>query len=218
MAARAVGRRKPSISIYRAVWSVAAVVLGSAGAYVSAMQQSSWLLGFGFAIILLSAVGIGVRYPSWSWTRVPVEITRTIVAVTAGWSIIGLVAILGGIGGLAGLMVVLTAPEVLAVIAQTARRTLARVTAGAAPKVVELPDLGQLPLVDLCGRWCASHAELRRLQHTRQVALLAALIAARASYLDELERRDPVGFDRWLTSAAGSDGDPRDYIAAPTST
>lgn len=218
MLADAVGRRKPSTSIYRVLWSVTALTLGSAGAYVSAVQQSRWLLGFGLAIILVSAVGVGVRYPGWSWTRVPAEVTRTVVTVAAGWSIIGLSALLGGIGGLAGLLVVLTAPEVLGWVKQTARRALARLTPGPTEANLAHPDLRQLPLIDLCRRWCASHLELRRLQHARQVAPLAALISARASYLDELERRDPAGFDRWLTSAAGSDGDPRHYIAARTST
>lgn len=217
MRAGAVGRREPVRSIYRVVWSVTAAVVGSVGAYVSAVQQSSWLLGFGFVIILLSAVGIGVRYPGWSWTRIPVEVTRTILALAAGWSIIGLSALLGGIGGLTGLAIVLTAPEVLTWLTRTVRRTLARLTTGP-PEATEAGplDLRQLPLVDLCRRWCASHGELRRLQHSRQVAPLAALISARASYLDELERRDPAGFDRWLTSDGGSDGDPGDYIAAPT--
>lgn len=193
-----------------------ALVVGIAGAYVSAVQQSSSVLGFGFAIIVLSAVGVGVRYPEWSWTRVPVEITRTVLTVAAGWSIIGLSALLGGFGGLIGLLVVLTAPEVLAWLARAARRALTRLTPGPTrPAEVLPPDLGQLPLIDLCRRWCASHVELRRLQHTRQVAPLAALISARASYLDELQRRDPVGFDRWLTSVGGSDSDPGDYIAPP---
>lgn len=215
----AAGRRKPSTSVYRVVWATAALVVGFLGAYVSAVQQSSWIVGFGLAVILASSVAVGVRYPRWSWTRVPVEISRTVVVVAAGWSTIGLIALFGGFGALVGLLLTVSAPEVLAWLARTADGTLAQLAGGPTAKTdTPRPDVGRLSMVELCGRWCASHAELRRLQHTRQVALLAVLISARSSYLDELERRDPAGFDRWLSSEAGLASDPGDYIASHTPT
>jgi hypothetical protein len=39
----------------------------------------------------------------------------------------------------------------------------------------------------------------------------AALVRRRQDVLDELERRDPVGFGRWL-GAAGPECDPADYV------
>ena len=42
-------------------------------------------------------------------------------------------------------------------------------------------------------------------------AVREAVVQRRQQALDELERRDPAGFSRWLTSGAGG-RDPADYV------
>ena len=41
----------------------------------------------------------------------------------------------------------------------------------------------------------------------------AELVRRRAETLDELERRDPVGFARWLAGSAAVDSDPAGYVS-----
>lgn len=58
-----------------------------------------------------------------------------------------------------------------------------------------IDELAQLDLPQLCNGWrgCA-----RSLAETSLVDLRHALAHLRALYLDELERRDPAGFELWV--------------------
>lgn len=206
-----------SMRIYRLGWTVVALLVGSLGAYVTSAQQSGLALVVGVGIGLIAAVGIGIRYPGWSWTAVPVEITRTVIAAAASWATLGLLVLIGPFGALVALVLTLSAPGVLTWIGHTVRHTLGRLDRTPTPAVASHHDIGRLSLADLCQRWCSSSAELHRLQLTHQFAALAVLVSTRESYLDELERRDPAGFGRWLASDTGSAGDPGGYLAAPTS-
>jgi hypothetical protein len=38
------------------------------------------------------------------------------------------------------------------------------------------------------------------------------VVRRRADVLDELERRDPIGFARWLTAERGLRNDPADFV------
>ena len=51
---------------------------------------------------------------------------------------------------------------------------------------------------ELCRAWQITSAALQRVSHPRPVQMLVEL---RVEYLDELERRDPQGFTRWLAEA-----------------
>ena len=59
--------------------------------------------------------------------------------------------------------------------------------------------------------WVRSSGSLARVQDpaTRQ-----ELVRRRQEALDELERRDPAGFARWLDSGATVDSDPAEYVSA----
>ncbi|WP_214367594.1 hypothetical protein [Pseudonocardia sp. H11422] len=62
----------------------------------------------------------------------------------------------------------------------------------------------------LCWEWRRSYIEVCRATdpvHFSRIVLL------RAAYLDELERRDPEGFRRWLGSGARAAGDPARFLA-----
>ena len=68
--------------------------------------------------------------------------------------------------------------------------------------VMSVPALGE--------EWVRSSAELARVRdpRTRQ-----ELVRRRQEALDELERRDPAGFTRWLEDGATVDSDPAAYVS-----
>jgi hypothetical protein len=67
--------------------------------------------------------------------------------------------------------------------------------------------------VALCRAWRISYLVL---DHARDPAQRAQVAAMRGQYLDELARRDPAGFRRWLTDGARAGGDPAPYLAGST--
>lgn len=78
--------------------------------------------------------------------------------------------------------------------------------------VVSLRPIGDgLSIRELCQQWRHSY---RALHHARDLAGGAQVVTTRAGYLDELERRDPVGFHRWLDEGARAAGDPSRFLTA----
>jgi hypothetical protein len=74
--------------------------------------------------------------------------------------------------------------------------------AGRPVSTMSVPALGE--------EWVHSSAELGRVRdpRTRQ-----ELVRRRQEALDELERRDPAGFGRWLDDGATVDSDPAAYVS-----
>ena len=67
-----------------------------------------------------------------------------------------------------------------------------------------------LTLEELCWAWRASYTALQRSEPTVQ----ARIVSERARYLDELERRAPAGFARWLATGARAGSDPTRFVTA----
>ncbi|WIX98592.1 hypothetical protein QRX60_31575 [Amycolatopsis mongoliensis] len=72
-----------------------------------------------------------------------------------------------------------------------------------------LPDAD---VAELCLVWRRSHEELRRTPDDDPAR--AQLAVVRQLLLDELERRDPAGFARWLENGALAGSDPLPFIRA----
>lgn len=66
-----------------------------------------------------------------------------------------------------------------------------------------------MTLNELCRAWRLSYP---RLQQATSTERRAQLVALRRQYLDELERRDPVGFGHWLQAGACAASDPSTYL------
>lgn len=66
---------------------------------------------------------------------------------------------------------------------------------------------------ELCRAWRITAAGLRRAQQRHDPAHLDQLLTARERYLDELERHNPAGFQRWLEASVDSASDPSPYLA-----
>lgn len=75
----------------------------------------------------------------------------------------------------------------------------------------EPPDVAGWTTPQLCAQWRRSYADL---QHARDTQAWQQVIAARQSYLDELERRDPAGFQQWLDDGARAAGDPSRFLTS----
>lgn len=63
---------------------------------------------------------------------------------------------------------------------------------------------------ELCRAWQASFTLLQRAGSPADLSLVAA---RRAGYLDEIQRRDPDGFQRWMASGARAGSDPRRFLS-----
>jgi hypothetical protein len=68
----------------------------------------------------------------------------------------------------------------------------------------------ELTTTELCHAWRASY---RAMLLARDAADVARMAAARERYLDALQRRDPAGFERWLSTEPAAGGDPGDFVS-----
>jgi hypothetical protein len=71
------------------------------------------------------------------------------------------------------------------------------------------PPLQDLTLAELGREWQRTAAAL---ESTTDPATREVLVRRRREALDELERRDPAGFTRWLTGGSTVDGDPARHL------
>jgi hypothetical protein len=166
------------------------------------------------AILLASAVsaclGAGVARESPRSGRYPAD-----VAWRAAVGTIAVLLVLNGLVVMAGNGVAAGCVGVAGVT--VAARWLLRSAAdgrgpGASAAVVPLVDPGDvsgLSVAQLGREWVRTSAALRQ---ARDPAVRQALVHRRQEALDELERRDPAGFARWLAAGATVDGDPTRYV------
>jgi hypothetical protein len=74
------------------------------------------------------------------------------------------------------------------------------------------PELRELTDEQLCRRWRASYKSSPR-QQSSTVKFIAG-VAERQMYLDELERRNSIGFAAWLAAGPQAAEDPLPYLTA----
>lgn len=75
-------------------------------------------------------------------------------------------------------------------------------------------DLRGLSLPELCWGWRASFMALERADSRTEYRRWDALVTVRRCYLDEIARRDPAGFARWIYAGARPASDPSRYLFA----
>jgi hypothetical protein len=76
------------------------------------------------------------------------------------------------------------------------------------------PDLPRLSTEALGQEWLRTSAAL---ESTGDPAMREQVVQRRVAALDELERRDPAGFARWLAAGATVDSDPAQYLRGDSS-
>jgi hypothetical protein len=152
------------------------------------------------------------------WRRV---VDHTVIGALGAIAALGLLRVSVAATFLAALVLGATAPLAF-------RRRGTRAAVQAAPSVpvsggepapapepvIAAPDLASMSTTDLVLAWRRSYAQLMRDRSAQQ---LAALAARRQQLLDELERRDSAGVERWLRSGARAASDPSRFLDRPTS-
>lgn len=185
------------------------------------------LVAVGVAGLLAGCMtaGIARERPAGSRDRSTFELAASVGAAT-----IGLLLLIAGIAALAGGAVAVLAVGtvllgVLVVRLARGRGAVARSTADRAPapphRVTErrahpaelamlLPPVAVLTTAELGQEWLRTNAILAgRLG----AAARASLVARREEALDELERRDPAGFARWMAAGPTLSSDPAGYVS-----
>ncbi len=200
-------------SIYRSLWwaSVLGVTAyGLLGAFRHLSVAELLLIGGGMA-----AQGVVYGWLVWGGGAAPHPRTLTLGAALSyailALSVLGL-GLLQGWGSL-----VIAAALCLAglPLGYRARSCAAREGSVAAqarepvgpPGTIHAETLGT---AELCRAWQITSAALQRVAHPGTVQVLVEL---RAEYLDELERRGPQGFTRWLAEAPAAT-DPTPFFPA----
>jgi hypothetical protein len=77
------------------------------------------------------------------------------------------------------------------------------------------PPVGLLPTSVLGSEWLRTTSVLGR---PVEPAARQEIVRRRQETLDELERRDPAGFARWLAAGAAADSDPADFVRGQRTT
>jgi hypothetical protein len=190
------------------------VLLLSCAGVVAAIGGIS-LGGSALAAIVLAAVvsgclAAGIAHETPSCERPPVEVAWRAAVATVGVLLggNGLVVVAGGAitSGLVGAVVL--AVGVRWAVRASGRPRRSGVVAAVVP--LSLPgDVRSLSVPELGREWVRTSAVLREVHDP---AVRQGLVRRRQEALDELERRDPAGFARWLASGATVDDDPTVYV------
>lgn len=98
---------------------------------------------------------------------------------------------------------------------QLQRRTVTPVAASRHRSGISLPStgLGDLSEQELCHAWRRSFLVLQDLMYRRDLPGQSHVAGVRQGYLDEMERRNPGGFSRWLAAGARPASDPSRYLS-----
>lgn len=208
-----------------------ACLLGSIGAVIGLLtihtSEVAGIVGIGAVVSCLTCLVAPLGRSTW------VQIGRVIIAgaLTAaiGVASTGLVWFLGPPGIVLAFLICVASPQALPGY-WAAARWCARVLAprkdlhgsnrGGGGTGQPLTPLASVPVVsvsalnnqELCQAWRISYTALQRIQLTGDITQQARLVAVRQAYLDELERRDPSGFARWLSAGARPASDPGRYV------
>jgi hypothetical protein len=212
---------------YRVLWLSACVPLGAIGATVGLIVSPGAVV---FSFLLVGSIGalLTFCFVDEYWERGPAGRLGLLVAgALIAW--VGVSAFVG-YASLLGPGVLLLATVVLAgspyAVTACSRRlrsvrapsmaqldAVARAFAYASPELVQLraPGLRDLTDEQLCKRWRTSYRGSQR-QQSSTVKLIAA-VAERQMFLDELERRNSVGFAAWLAACPEAAADPLPYVS-----
>ena len=216
------------MAAYRVAWWSAVHLLGGLCSFVALLNDRVWATAGAAVLVALSSA-----VASYVYSEVPSAGACCRQAARAGgfgflacFAAAGLVILVGlGVGLLVLVMFVVVSPPVqrcritmarrLTAQRLTARQVLLRPSPPSTPQADRVGPRRIVPVrslsdVELCLAWCLSSIALE--QHSPTAAGRAMLVAARQGYLDELERRDPEGFQRWLDAGAGPSSDPSQYL------
>jgi hypothetical protein len=180
------------------------------------------------ALVIMFSVAVIVAISSLTLTRGrPTEsasdlhaITRLILLRAAGGTVfvlsfIGLSVFLGALVWLLLFLAAASSPWLIGRGWRTLNRTPMEPEPARTPTnttQATLPDptvIRELSNKELCRAWRVSYLTMLGASSASD---LQRLSTARGAYLNELERRNPVGFKAWIDSGARASGDPEKFL------
>jgi hypothetical protein len=176
------------------------------------VRVGTWTIIGALAVLGLITAGAAIA--------VPAAVAAAIAAVV-GWSLAGNRSVwvalrLGSAGGagvlaIAGLALLVGAATFVAAPALVAPLVWTRRTRPPAEQAVveDQSALGNLSNAQLAREWHASYTALSMARDPRSLELICGL---RRRQLDEIERRAPGGFQRWIESGTWVRGDSAPFL------
>jgi MFS family permease len=173
-----------------------------------------------FVTFFLAGAFVGGAHSALLWivSEHRDRVTAAVAARVAGGAAAGaVVAVIGGClvpvigvwGAAVFLALVLTAPYLARELGTARRRPHRPLAAAAGAPALPAPPLHIFSLSEITAAWAASHDALRRSASPTDRSRIAAL---RQAYLDELEKRDAAGLQRWLESGRALTSDPAGFL------
>jgi hypothetical protein len=198
------------------IW-MAAGAAGFLGVVGGLALRGPGLVAVGVGGVLAAGTAAGIARESPAPRR---RSTVECAAQAASWTV-GAILVLAGIATLAGpVPAVLCVGATVAVLLVRFGRSLpvaGAATPGQPSGVLRFPVDQPRPVrraairstADLCQEWTRT---ARALTGRLDPRARATLVQRREELLDELERRDPAGFARWLAAGPDLGSDPADYV------
>ena len=190
-------------------------------AVIGIVRVGTWMTACALAVLGLISAGSAVVVPvlvtpvagglvAWALVRHRGEgRSRTVAAVARG-AAAGVLGVLGVAGlvtviGMAAVPVAAALGGLLALLHRGSPRRCAR---GHVAATVEAP-LSSLSNTQLARAWQSSYADLTA---AHDPITLGRVCTVRKQQLDEIERRDPTGFHRWISSGYWVRGDSAPFL------
>lgn len=205
------------MGVYRVLWLGAVGALAATGLAIAATSMSSAaLISLSLCSVIVGPMlGAGLHaqaHPNRS-TPFGYVLGFTISTILGAIAVSGLIAAVGALALLGAALLGVISPPVLRRLVPrkpAPARSVPTPTSPAAPnQPAPAPRYTSLSDAELCWRWRTS---FNALLHTTSVAGRLRLIETRSALLDELARRDPEGFGRWISSGARAASDPARFL------
>lgn len=221
--------------VYKVIWRSMVCLLAVAGV-VLALSSLRWgpLVGLGvLGIVLGPLFGADLHWQARG-AAAPLRhlLAAAAVAVVGGIAMAGFLAFLDAAALLVVGLLILSCPGVLHILLRRAPQKPSSPTDAAVPpspsaaassqaapptqRTPSTPVPAPPPLpchgltdTELCWRWRTTFTALQR---SASAVERLRLIETRAALLDEIARRNPVGFSRWLNEGARAASDPARYF------
>jgi len=228
-------RGEHQMGVYRVLWLGAVGALAATGLAIAATSMSSAaLISLSLCSVIVGPMlGAGLHaqaHPSRS-TPFGYVLGFTISTILGAIAVSGLIAAVGALALLgAALLGVISPPVMRRLVPRKpaparsvptptspaasnqpapARSVPTPTSPAASNQPAPAPRYTSLSDAELCWRWRTS---FNALLHTTSVAERLRLIETRSALLDELARRDPEGFGRWISSGARAASDPARFL------
>jgi hypothetical protein len=213
-------------SVYRCVWWCFAGLIGLIGVAAGVAASSFVTISVMFAMTALCLGTLSANLQTLGDDGRPSK-PISVSAVVRHGCLAGLVLVsLFGLGSLIGVAVLplaallaVTCPAVIALVRGPLRNfrppVEVRYDEPAPTRTVAAPaesppaEVRAMTEAELCLGWRRSFVELQRIESPEA---RIRIVEFRRRVLDELERRNPCGFELWLASGARAASDPSRYV------